>query len=55
MRGSGNEDILVKSGICMPGTANKIVSGKDYYYSLVCEDMVEFKWNTFHQWLDSVS
>ena len=58
MRGSGIEDILVKSEICMPGTANKIVCGKDYYkmlhyYSLVSEAMMELKWNAFQQWLDS--
>ena len=60
MQGSGIEDILVKSEICMPGTENKIVSGKDHckmlrYYLLVCEAMMELKWNAFQHWSDSVS
>ena len=31
MRNSGIEDIFVESGICKHGTANKVISGKDYY------------------------
>ena len=57
MQGGGIEDILVKSGICGQGTANKVVGGRDYYkmvryYSLICEAMLHLKWNAFHQWLD---
>ena len=31
MRNSAIEDIFVESGICKCGTANKVISGKDYY------------------------
>lgn len=31
MKETGIEDILVDSGICQPGTVNKLLDGKDYY------------------------
>ncbi|KAG1653401.1 Ubiquitin carboxyl-terminal hydrolase 30 [Nymphon striatum] len=40
MRESGIEEVLVASGICGCGTANKVMSGKDYY-----------KMARYHSWL----
>ena len=52
MKNSGIEDILVESGICKRGTANKVISGKDYYkmiryHSLVSEAMMGLLWSSF--------
>lgn len=46
---SGIEDLLVSSGICGRGTANKVIGGKDYYkmvryHSWICEAMFMLKW-----------
>ena len=56
MRNSGIEEILVLSGVCLRGTANKIMSGKDYYAMLRAHTTVEmamFKlyWHAFEKWL----
>ena len=56
MKGSGVEDILVQTGICHLGTANKIMSGKDYYlillaHSLLYSAIMEFYWEAFEDWL----
>lgn len=47
MQGSGIDDIMVQSGMCMPGTANKVLSGKDYYkmvryHSLLNANVIQF-------------
>ena len=34
MKETGIEDILVESGICQPGTVNKLLDGKNYYAML---------------------
>jgi hypothetical protein len=56
MRSSGLEDILSQAAICLPGTANKIMAGKDYYlmlraHSLVSTAMFELLWESFERWL----
>lgn len=53
---SGIEDLLVSSGICGRGTANKVIGGKDYYkmvryHSWICEAMFMLKWESFEKWL----
>ena len=55
MKESGIEDILVLSGICGRGTANKVMAGKDFYkmvryHSFVCEAMFMLKWEAFESW-----
>ena len=52
MKESGIEDMLVLSGICGRGTANKVMAEKDYYkivlyHSLVCEGVFMLKWEAF--------
>ena len=44
MKDSGIEELMVQSGICGRGTANKVIGGKDYYkmvrfHSWICEAM----------------
>lgn len=56
MKGSGIEDILVEADICLRGTANKIMSGKDYYamlraHSLINASMFGLHWEAFERWL----
>jgi hypothetical protein len=56
MKGTGCEDILVESGISLRGTANKIMTGKDYYAmlrarSLVNSAMFKIHWEAFEDWL----
>ena len=56
MKGSGEEDILVQVGIYHLGTANKIMSGKDYYlillaHSLLYSAIMELYWEAFEDWL----
>ena len=58
MQSSGIEDILVEADVYHPGTANKIMSGKDYYamlhaHSLVLAAMLEMHWEAFERWLIS--
>ena len=52
MKNSRLKDTFVESGICKRGTANKVISGKDYYkmiryHSLVSEAMMELLWSSF--------
>ena len=56
MKESGMEDILVESKVCGRGTANKVMSAKDYYqmlrcHTLVSEAMIRLKWLAFEKWL----
>jgi hypothetical protein len=56
MRATGIEDILVEAEICHRGTANKIMSAKDYYamlhaHSLVHAAMFQLHWEAFENWL----
>ena len=56
MKESGIEDIIVESGICQRGTANKVIAGKDYYkmfrcHCLVSEAMSGLVWDAFEYWL----
>jgi hypothetical protein len=56
MKESGIEDILSDAGVCKPGTANKIMAGKDYYlmvkaHSLIITAMFELQWDSFEQWV----
>ena len=56
MKESGIEDVLVESKVCGRGTANKVISGKDYYqllrcHSLVYEATIRLKWRAFEKWL----
>ena len=58
MKEGGIEDILVESGVCQRGTANKVISGKDYYkmvryHSLVSESMAGLLWDAFECWLSA--
>ena len=40
MKGSGIEEILSESGVCLSGTANKVISGTDYYKMVRCHSLV---------------
>lgn len=56
MKGSGVEDIFVQAGVCHLGTANKIMSGKDYYrmlraHTLLHSAMLDLYWEAFETWL----
>jgi len=56
MQGTGIEDIMVEADVCLRGTANKIVSGKDYYamlraHSMVHAAMFTLHWEAFSRWL----
>ena len=42
MKGSSIEEIQADNGVCLKGTVNKVIAGKDYYkmnrcHSLMCE------------------
>ena len=57
MKGSGIEDILADSGVCLKGTINKVMAGKVYCkmircHSLMCEAMINIMWNAFEDWLE---
>ena len=57
MKNSGIEDIMVYSEMLKRGTANKVISGKDYYkmvrsHSLIAEAMVGLLWKAFEDWLN---
>jgi len=52
MRASGIEDLLVEAQVCLRGTADKIMSGKDYYamlhvHSLEHAVMFQLHWEAF--------
>ncbi|KAJ8417259.1 hypothetical protein AAFF_G00284860 [Aldrovandia affinis] len=56
MQASGIEDIMVEADVCLHGTANKIISGKDYYAMLRAHTMVHaamfaLHWEAFTRWL----
>ncbi|KAJ8362618.1 hypothetical protein AAFF_G00365430 [Aldrovandia affinis] len=56
MQASGIEDIMVEADVCLRGTANKIISGKDYYTMLRAHTMVHaamfaLHWEAFTRWL----
>jgi len=56
MKGTGLEDLFIEGGVCLPGTANKIMSGKDYYQMLRAHTLVEnaiyaLFWEAFEDWL----
>lgn len=58
MKEGGIEDIIVESGLCKRGTANKVIAGKDYYkmfrcHCLVSEAMAGLAWDAFEDWLDA--
>ena len=60
MKGSGIEEILADSGVCLKGTVNKVIAGKDYYkmircHSLMCEAMINMMWDAFEDWLEKES
>ena len=40
MQATGIEDIMDEADICLRGTANKIISGKDYYTMLRAHTMI---------------
>ena len=55
MKGSGLEEIFTESDLCLRGTANKILAGKDYYkmircHSIMCEALINLIWNAFEDW-----
>ena len=56
MQATGIEDIMVEADVCLRGTANKIISGKDYYAMLHAHNMVHaamfaLHWEAFSKWL----
>ena len=60
MKGSGIEELLSENGICKKGTANKVMSGNDYYkmirtHSLICEAVTGLLWEQFEQCLQDES
>ncbi|KAJ8403226.1 hypothetical protein AAFF_G00354430 [Aldrovandia affinis] len=49
-------DIMVEADVCLRGTANKIISGKDYYtmlhaHTIVHAAMFALHWEVFTKWL----
>jgi len=58
MQATGIEDIMVEADICLRGTANKIIAGKDYYtmlraHTVVHAAMFFLYWGAFARWLIS--
>ena len=56
MRSSDIEDILSQAEVCLPGTANTIMAGKDYYlmvpaHTLIGTAMYELLWEALENWL----
>ena len=56
MQATGIEDIMVEADVCLRGTANKIISGKDYYamlraHTMVHAAMFNLHWEAFARWL----
>ena len=53
MQATGIEDIMVEANICLRGTANKIISGKDYYAMLRAVHVAMFSLHceAFERWL----
>lgn len=56
MKGGGIEELLVESGVCQGGTANKVIAGKDYYkmvryHSIISESMIGLLWEAFEEWM----
>lgn len=56
MKDSGIEELLVQSGLCVAGTANKILAGKDYYQMLsyhhcpvAINAMLALEWKVFEK------
>ena len=54
MRQTGLEDLFTEGGICLPGTANKIMSGKDYYqmlraHTIIGNVMSTLQWEAFEE------
>ena len=50
------EGEIEESGVCKRGTANKVITGRNYYkmvrcHSLVSEGMVGLAWDAFEKWL----
>ena len=55
IKGSGLEEFFTESDLCLRGTANKILAGKDYYKmircnSIMCEALINLIWNAFVDW-----
>ncbi|KAL7375793.1 hypothetical protein ABVT39_024012 [Epinephelus coioides] len=56
MQGTGIEDIMVEANVCLHGTVNKLISGKDYFAKLRAHTMVHaaifaLHWEAFARWL----
>ena len=56
MSQTGLEDLITEGGICLPGTANKIMSGKDYYqmlraHTIIGNVMSALHWEAFEEWV----
>ena len=56
MQGTGIADIMVEADVCLRGTANKIISWKDYYAMLCAHTMLHaamftLHWDAFAKWL----
>lgn len=54
MEEKGIEDILVSNNVCGRDTANKVMTGKNYYklvryYSLVSDALLMLKWEAFER------
>jgi len=56
MKETGLEDMLVEANVCLRGTANKLMAGKDYYamlkaHSMIHAAMFDLHWEAFEKWL----
>ena len=56
MQSTGIEDIMVETDVFLRGTANTIISGKDYYamlraHTLLHAAMFTLHWKAFAEWL----
>ena len=56
MQSTGIEDIMVETDVFLRGTANTIISGKDYYamlraHTMLHAAMFNLHWKAFAEWL----
>ena len=48
MQATGVDDIMVAAEVCISGTANRVISGKDYYAMLHVHTVVRASLFTIH-------
>ena len=58
MKGSGIEELITCNNVCLEGTLNKVLAGKDCYkiiycHSILLESMLNFIYDAFDSWLEN--